>query len=73
MVETSRDDTGILVILPDLNLAAYFADSVYILNQGEIMAFGEPHEVMTSEVLTEVYRSPIEVKRQNDRLYIYTY
>ncbi len=73
MVEISWDDTGILVILHDLNLASYFADSVYILNQGEITAFGEPHEVMTSEVLTEVYRSPIEVKRQNDKLYIYTY
>ena len=73
MVEISRGDTGILVILHDLNLASYFADSIYLLNQGKIAAFGEPHEVMTPELLTEVYRSPIEVKTQGDRLHIYTY
>ena len=73
MVEISRGDTGILVILHDLNLASYFADSIYLLNQGKIAAFGEPHEVMTPELLTEVYRSPIEVKTQDGRLHIYAY
>jgi len=33
-------------ILHDLNLASYFADSIYLVNQGKIVIFGEPHEGM---------------------------
>ena len=73
MVEISRRDTGVLVILHDLNLASYFADSICLVNQGKIEACGKPHEVMEPKLLTDVYRSPIRVERQNDRLYIYTY
>ena len=73
MVHLSRQGTGILVILHDLNLASYFADRLYLIDQGKLIAEGTPREVMDPEILSEVYQSPITVEIRKDRLYIHTY
>ncbi|MGW5850223.1 ABC transporter ATP-binding protein [Streptomyces sp. NPDC055254] len=46
--------TGLLV-LHDLNLAAAFCDRLYVLAEGRVAASGPPAEVLTEEVLAEVY------------------
>ncbi|MFD3539075.1 ABC transporter ATP-binding protein [Streptomyces sp. NPDC058662] len=46
--------TGLLV-LHDLNLAAAFCDRLYVLADGQVAASGRPAEVLTEELLTEVY------------------
>ncbi|MEV8530445.1 ABC transporter ATP-binding protein [Streptomyces sp. NPDC051211] len=46
--------TGLLV-LHDLNLAASFCDRLYLLHEGRVVAAGTPAEVLTEEMLGEVY------------------
>ncbi|MCX5380713.1 ABC transporter ATP-binding protein [Streptomyces sp. NBC_00091] len=46
--------TGLLV-LHDLNLAASFCDRLYVLAAGRVVAAGPPGEVLTEELLAEVY------------------
>ncbi|MEV6953047.1 ABC transporter ATP-binding protein [Streptomyces sp. NPDC051183] len=46
--------TGLLV-LHDLNLAAAFCDRLYVLSAGRVAACGTPQEVLTEELLGEVY------------------
>ncbi|MFJ3921961.1 ABC transporter ATP-binding protein [Streptomyces sp. NPDC090022] len=46
--------TGLLV-LHDLNLAASFCDRLYVLHQGRIAAHGTPWEVLTEDLLAEVW------------------
>ncbi|MEO3978213.1 ABC transporter ATP-binding protein [Streptomyces sp. CAU 1734] len=44
-----------LLALHDLNLAAYHCDRIHVLKDGGIVASGTPAEVLTSELLADVY------------------
>src|SRR5688572_18734957 len=48
------------VVLHDLNHAAAVADHVVILHQGRVRASGKPAEVMSADLLSEVYGLRIE-------------
>ncbi|MEU9762315.1 ABC transporter ATP-binding protein [Streptomyces sp. NPDC047987] len=45
----------VLVALHDLNLAAYYCDRLYVLRAGAVVVSGPPAEVITEELLGEVY------------------
>jgi ferric hydroxamate transport system ATP-binding protein len=49
------------VVLHDLDQAAAVADHVVLLSEGVVRATGDPAEVLTSELLTEVYGLRIDV------------
>ncbi|MEX0825394.1 MAG: hypothetical protein WD184_01350 [Acidimicrobiia bacterium] len=57
----SRDDTIVIAVLHDLNLAAKYSDRTVVLSQGTVVADGPPSEVLTSDLLTGVYRHPMTV------------
>ncbi|MEU8435942.1 ABC transporter ATP-binding protein [Streptomyces sp. NPDC029216] len=44
-----------LLVLHDLNLAASFCDRLYVLAGGRVVAQGPPGQVLTEELLAEVY------------------
>jgi iron complex transport system ATP-binding protein len=44
-----------LVSLHDLNAAASVCDRLHVLHQGRVVASGTPHEVLTPELLAEVF------------------
>lgn len=46
--------TGAVIVTHDINLAAEFADSVVLLKIGEVVAAGNPHQVLTEELLGNV-------------------
>lgn len=46
--------TAAVIITHDINLVAEFADRVVLLKSGQMIAAGEPREVLTAELLTEV-------------------
>ncbi len=52
---------SVLAILHDLNLTAMFADTVILLNSGQVFAQGRPSDVLTSENLSQVYQYPLAV------------
>lgn len=58
-----RADAGdtVVVVLHDLALAAAHADRLVVLHGGRVVADGAPSEVMREDLLSEVYRHPIEV------------
>lgn len=45
----------IVSVLHDLNLAAEYCDTVYLLKEGRIVCGGPPKEVLTYQVIEEVY------------------
>ncbi|MFD3680802.1 ABC transporter ATP-binding protein [Streptomyces sp. NPDC058613] len=51
----------VLVALHDLNLAAYYCDRLYVLCDGAVTASGPPGEVLTAELLADVYGVAAEV------------
>ena len=50
-----ESNKAVVGVLHDLNLVQYFADNVLILNDGEVRAYGQPREVLTEEVLKDIY------------------
>ncbi|MEM9954839.1 MAG: ABC transporter ATP-binding protein [Chloroflexota bacterium] len=50
-----------LAALHDLNLAAIYCDKLYILKAGEVVAEGTPNDILTAELIADVYGVSAEV------------
>jgi iron complex transport system ATP-binding protein len=63
IIETLRDesDVTVVVVLHDIEQAARLADRMVALTDGEIRARGAPEEIVTEELLAEVFRVDAEV------------
>lgn len=51
----AQNGTAVIAILHDLNLAARFADRIYVLHRGKVAAEGTPHQTITNEMLRDVF------------------
>lgn len=51
----------VLAALHDLTLAAQFCDEIYVLKDGKIITHGSPKDVITKEMIKEVYEVNSEV------------
>lgn len=58
-----REDRCIIATFHDLTLAARFCRKVLLLKNGEAVAFGRPKDVLTHEVLRNVYRVNVDVRK----------
>ncbi|MFJ9624406.1 ABC transporter ATP-binding protein [Streptomyces sp. NPDC101181] len=45
-----------VIALHDLNLAAMFCDRLTVMTAGRVVACGTPHDVLTAELIEQVYR-----------------
>ncbi|WP_348652372.1 heme ABC transporter ATP-binding protein [Streptomyces sp. Isolate_45] len=59
--ERAAAGDAVVVVLHDLGLAAAYADRAAVLHDGRIAADGVPSEVFRDELLSRVYRQPVEV------------
>lgn len=55
-----------LVAIHDINLAARFADKVMVLKEGTFQAQGSPEDVLTGELIEDVYGVRADVFRHRD-------
>ncbi|MGA9871701.1 MAG: ABC transporter ATP-binding protein [Rhodococcus sp. (in: high G+C Gram-positive bacteria)] len=51
-----------VVALHDLNLAAMFCDRIVVLRDGAVVAVGTPSDVLTAELIEDVYRVQADVQ-----------
>lgn len=56
-----RRGTTVAIVLHDLNLAARYADHLVALKNGQIVAQGRPADIVTSELVQEVFGLPSRV------------
>ncbi|MEV8586469.1 heme ABC transporter ATP-binding protein [Streptomyces sp. NPDC051180] len=59
--ERAAAGDAVVLVLHDLGLAAAHADRIAVLHEGRIAADGAPGEVLGAELLSRVYRQPVEV------------
>jgi iron complex transport system ATP-binding protein len=59
----AADELGrtVVIVLHDINFAARYADWILALNDGKVTEFGTPAEIITDEVLTRVFSTPVHV------------
>lgn len=63
----------VVMVLHDLNHASTYSDKVCVVQQGNVRAYGPPQEVLTRELIREVYRveTDIEIKNNsNPRIHV---
>ncbi|MFE7568841.1 heme ABC transporter ATP-binding protein [Streptomyces sp. NPDC057539] len=59
--ERAAAGDAVVVVLHDLGLAAAHADRTAVLRDGAVAAVGPPTEIFRDELLSRVYRQPVEV------------
>ena len=57
---------GVIAVLHDLNVAMRFATRVVVLHEGRCVASGDPREVLTPSLLSNVYHQKIRVDSTSD-------
>ncbi len=61
--ETNRT---VLMVLHDLNQAARYSDKIFVMHEGRLVAQGRPEEIMTSELLQDVFSIETRIIRDED-------
>lgn len=56
----------VIAAIHDLNMAALFCDKIYVLSEGRIIKYGSPKEVLTRELIREVYEVEAEIMERGD-------
>ncbi|PWV44426.1 ABC transporter ATP-binding protein [Nocardiopsis sp. L17-MgMaSL7] len=54
-------DRTIVIVLHDINFAGHYADHICAVKDGTVVEFGPPERIMTDEVLTKVFDTPVTV------------
>ncbi|MCQ2969368.1 MAG: ABC transporter ATP-binding protein [Clostridium sp.] len=60
----------VVAAIHDLNIAAMYCDKIYVLKDGKVVASGKPVDILTSDLIREVYEVESEVKLINGRVHI---
>ena len=50
-----------VIVLHDINQATQFADTVVTMKEGQVMAVGQPVDVITQETMKELYNVDVTV------------
>ena len=54
--DIAKQGAGVVAVVHDLSLAASFADRLYMMDEGEVVASGTPEEVLSQTRLNEIYK-----------------
>ncbi len=54
-------DVTVFSAIHDLNIAAMFCDRIYVLQEGRIAGYGTPEEVLTPDMIQEIYGVKSEI------------
>ena len=65
----NHDRFAVVMVLHDLSMAANYSDFVVLINEGQIVAAGTPHDVMQTQLLSEVYQWPIRRMDEDGKIY----
>lgn len=68
LVKKLRDEQGltIVMVLHDINQAIQFSDAIIAMKDGEIVAQGNPKEIITEYLMQEVYGVDVVIKEDED-------
>jgi len=68
LVKKLRDDEGltIVMVLHDINQAIQFSDQIIAMKDGQVVAHGAPNDIVTKQLMAEVYGVDVVVKHDTD-------
>jgi len=69
LYELSRKGITVVCASHDINLLIKYCDRVIIMKKGKIITCGKPHDVMTEQLIRDVYEVEAVVMRDGDEIY----
>ena len=57
----SKNDTVLIAVMHDINLALQYADKIIFLKEGTIMAQGKPSDILSPALISEVYHVDAQI------------
>ena len=63
MRQMQQNGKTVITVLHDLNQACRYCDHLIVMKKGAVMAQGTPDEVMTEELLKDVFDLNVEIHR----------
>lgn len=67
-------DLTVISAIHDLNIASMYCDRLFVMKDGQIVASGTPQDILTKELIKEIYEIDVEIikdsKNQTHILYI---
>lgn len=60
----------VIAAIHDLNIAAMYCDKIYVLKDGKIVQYGTPKEILTPQLIKNVYEVDAELIVDKDRVHI---
>ena len=68
VVKNSERNSSALIAIHDIDIAARFSDQILLIHNGKIHAFGPPQEVLTPEIIAEVFSVDVTILDDSDSL-----
>lgn len=62
----------IVMVLHDINQAFYYSDEILAMKQGNMLAQGSPDEIISEDLLQEVYGIPFPIHRLDGKKFVFT-
>ena len=62
----------IVMVLHDINQAFYYSDEILAMKQGHMIAQGSPDEIISEDLLQEVYGIPLPIHRLDGKKFVFT-
>ncbi len=74
LVRTLNEEYGltIIMVLHDINQALYYSDEVLAMKDGKLVAGGAPEDVITEELMQEIYDVPLPLRQIDGKPFIMT-
>lgn len=57
----SDQGVGVIMVAHDINLVSHYADHLLALNCGEVIAQGQPNQVITQELMKQLYQADVDI------------
>ncbi|MEY0440474.1 ABC transporter ATP-binding protein [Providencia rettgeri] len=63
------DELGktIILVIHDINFASVYSDYIVALRNGRLSYHGKPEEIMKSEIIEDIFDTPVDIKRVDDQ------
>ena len=68
-----RKGVTVIIVLHDINFAMNYADSLILMDKGQIAHHGTPESIRLNGIMSEIYGVPIEILLMNHEKYICVY
>lgn len=60
----------IVMVLHDINQALYYSDEILAMKDGNLLAAGAPEEIITAELVEEIYEVPLELREVDGKPFV---